>query len=68
LERLLAQPVQNPREGERRTMWIKRALKAVRRGQNELKYQTALIDAYAEHLSVLEMTLIQAEEKRGAPD
>jgi hypothetical protein len=69
LERLLAQPVQNPRESARRTMWIKRALKAVKRGQNELKYQTALMDAYAEHLSVLEMNLIQAtEEKRGAPD
>ena len=69
LERALAQPVRNPRERERRTMWIKRALKAVKRSQNELKYQTALMDAYAEHLSVLEMNLIQAtEEKRGAPD
>ena len=69
LERLLAQPVQTPRESERRTMWIKRALKAVRRGQNELKHQTALLDAYIEHLTVLEMRLIQAaEEKRGAPD
>jgi hypothetical protein len=69
LERLLAQPAQTPRESERRTMWIKRALKTVKRSQNELKYQTALMDAYAEHLSVLEMNLIQAtEEKRGAPD
>ena len=68
LERVLSQPVRNPRERERRTMWIKRALEAVQRGQDELKYQTALMDAYAEHLTVLEMRLIQAtEEKKGAP-
>ena len=69
LERVLAQPVRTPRERERRTMWIKRALEAVKNGQEELKYQTALMDAYAEHLTVLEMRLIQAaEEKKGAPD
>jgi hypothetical protein len=69
LERALAQPVRNPRERERRTMWIKRALEAVQRGRDEIKYQTALMDAYAEHLTVLEMRLIQAsEEKKGAPD
>lgn len=69
LERVLAQPVRNPREAERRTMWIKRALETVHRGQDEIKYQTALMDVYAEHLTVLEMRLIQAaEEKRGAPD
>jgi hypothetical protein len=69
LERALAQPIQNARERERRTIWIKRALEAVKRGQDEIKHQTALLDAYAEHLSVLEMSLIQgAEEKRGAPD
>jgi hypothetical protein len=68
LERVLAQPVRNPREAERRTMWIKRALETVQRGQDEIKYQTALMDTYAEHLTVLEMRLIQAaEEKRGAP-
>jgi len=69
LERVLSQPVRNPREKERRTKWIKRALEAVQRGQDEVKYQTALMDAYAEHLTVLEMRLIQAaEEKKGAPD
>ena len=69
LERALAQPVRNPRERARRTMWIKRALEAVQRGRDEIKYQAALMDAYAEHLTVLEMRLMQAsEEKRGAPD
>jgi hypothetical protein len=69
LERALAQPVRTAREKERRTIWIKRALEAVQRAQDEIKYQTALIDAYGEHLGVLEMNLIQAvEEKNGAPD
>jgi hypothetical protein len=69
LERALAQSVSTPRERARRTIWIKRALEAVQHAQDEIKYQTALIDAYAEHLSVLEMNLIQAvEEKSGAPD
>ena len=69
LERILAQPVRNPREQQRRAMWIKRALEAVKHGHDEIKYQTALMDVYAEHLTVLEMRLIQAaEEKNGAPD
>ena len=69
LQQALAQPVRTARDRERRTIWIKRALEAVKRGQEEVKYQTALMDAYAEHLTVLEMRLIQAsEEKRGAPD
>ena len=69
LQQALAQPVRTARDRERRTIWIKRALGAVKRGQEEVKYQTALMDAYAEHLSVLEMSLIQAaEQKGGAPD
>jgi hypothetical protein len=69
LQQALAQPVRTARDRERRTIWIKRALEAVKRGQEEVKYQTALMDAYAEHLSVPEMSLIQAaEQKGGAPD
>jgi hypothetical protein len=64
LERVLAQPARNARERERRTLWIKRALEAVKQGQEEIRYQTALMDAYAEHLSVLEMSLIQAAEQK----
>ena len=64
LDRVLAQPVRNARERERRTRWIKRALEAVKQGQEELKYETALMDAYAEHLSVLEMSLIDAAEQK----
>ena len=63
LERSLAEPARNPRDAERRTLWIKQALNVVKRGQDEVKHQAALMDAYAEHLSVLEMSLIAAAER-----
>jgi hypothetical protein len=66
LERTLAEPARNPRDAQRRTMWINQALNVVKRGQDEVKYQAALIDAYAEHLSVLEMSLISAAERATA--
>ena len=65
LERGLAQPTRSADEAAWRTTWIKRALKTVKRGQAELRYHAALMDTYAQHLSVLEMTLLAAgEEKR----
>jgi hypothetical protein len=67
LEWALSEPVDGPRGAARRAVWIKRALEAVRRGQAELKYRAALSDASAEHLSVLEMILIGAAERRPAP-
>ena len=66
LERALAEPAGNPRDAERRTMWIDQALKVVKRGRDQITYQSALMDAYAEHLSVLEMSLIAAGERKGA--
>ena len=64
LERTLTRPANGPRAAARRSLWINRALDAVKRGQAELKYRAALNDAYAEHLSVLEMTLMGALESR----
>ena len=64
LEQRLAEPSKSSDEAARRRMWIKRALNAVKRGQAEITYQAALMDAYAEHLSVLEMTLIAAKEQK----
>jgi len=64
LERTLAEPARSPQVAERQNMWIQQALTAVKRGQEELKYQTALLDVYAEHLSVLEMSLTAASEDR----
>jgi hypothetical protein len=64
LERSLAEHLKTPQEAAERTTWIKRALKMVKRGQAEIKYQTALIDAYAEHLSAIEMALLSASEQK----
>jgi hypothetical protein len=64
LERSLAEPAKTPREAARRKMWIKRALKTIKRGRAEIQYQTALMDAYAAHLSAIEMTLIGAAEQK----
>ena len=64
LEQTLAVVSKGPNHEARRRNWIKRALNTVRRGQVKVKYQAALMDAYAEHLSVLEMTLIAATEQK----
>jgi hypothetical protein len=67
LERALGEPVTNPRDAETRASWIRRALDVVKCGQEEVKHLAALLDAYAEHLSVLEMSLMAASEsKHGA--
>ena len=67
LERALAEPAEGSDEAAWRMNWIKRALNTVTRKQAEIKNHAALMDAYAEHLSVLEMTLIAAaEQKPGA--
>jgi len=64
LERILAEPVKNPRDVERRKAWIDRALALVRQEQEDVHYRAALLDASAAHLSVLEMSLIGAAEQR----
>src|SRR5215831_19641798 len=67
LDRALAEPVRNSHDVEKREWWIKQALDVVKSGQEEIKHQAALLDAYAEHLSVLEMSLMAASEsKNGA--
>jgi hypothetical protein len=64
LEQRLARPDTDPRAAARRSLWIKRTLATVKRGQAEIRYRAALADAYAEHLSVLEMILMGAAEQR----
>ena len=64
LERTLAEPIKSTDDAAWRTAWIKRALNTVKRAQAEIRYQAALMDACAEHLSVLEMTLIAAAEQK----
>jgi hypothetical protein len=66
LERTLAEPMKNSQQATRRMTWVKRALNMVKRGQAEIKYQAALMDAYAEHLTALEMTLLSAVEQQSS--
>ena len=64
LEQGLAQPTTTAEHAALRMTWIKQALNMVKRGQAEIKHHAALMDAYAEHLGVLEMTLIAAAENK----
>jgi len=68
LEQALAAPVKDPRDAEERASWIERALELVKSRQEEVKYQAARLDAYAEHLSVLEMSLMAATEAKSGAD
>ena len=58
LEKALAEKTTSPRQDALRKAWIERALKVVQRAQSTIKYHTGLVDAYAQHLNALEMTLM----------
>ena len=64
LEQALAEPSTGPQQAARRMAWVKRALKMVKRAHSEIAYHTGLVDAYAQHLNALEMTLISEAEKQ----
>src|SRR5262245_37677860 len=64
LERTLAEPATSAQDARHKTAWIRQALNAVKQGQNEIKYQSALLDVYASHLNALEMSLLAAAEQR----
>jgi hypothetical protein len=64
LERTLAESPNSPRDASRRALWVNRALNAVKRNRATVAYRAALMDAYAEHLSVLEMILMGAAEQK----
>jgi hypothetical protein len=64
LEEALAKPATGRQQEARRMAWIKRALKVVKRAQSRIAYQTRLIDAYAQHLNALEMTLMSGAEQK----
>jgi hypothetical protein len=64
LEQSLAQPTKTSEDAAWRLTWIKRALEMVKRAQAEIKHHAALMDAYTEHLSVLEMSLMAAAEQK----
>ena len=64
LEQALAEPTKTPGQAARRMAWIKRALQVVKRAQSSVAYQTRLVDAYAQHLNALEMTLMSQVEQQ----
>ena len=62
LERMLASPAATPAEGVRRQHWIHDALDRIKRAKARAMHRASLLDAYTEHLSVLELTLMGAAE------
>lgn len=69
LERMLAASPKTPSEGARRQHWIHDALHRIKRAKARALYRASMLDAYTEHLSVLELTLMEAaEEKSGKSD
>ena len=48
----------------RRRHWIADALHRIKRAKADAMYRAGLLDAYTEHLSVLEMTLMRAAEEK----
>lgn len=67
LQKALAEPPADDEQAARRRAWIQRALRVVKRAQAAIKYQTGLVDAYAQHLNALEMTLMSAAENNPGP-
>lgn len=66
LEQMLAAPAASPGEIVRRKRWITEALDLIKRAQTDATYRASVLDAYTEHLSVLEMTLLGAAEDTSA--
>jgi hypothetical protein len=66
LERMLSAPAGSPGEIVRRKHWIADALDRIKRAQAAMTYRASVLDAYSEHLSVLEMTLMGAAEEKSA--
>ena len=64
LEQTLASSDQAATKTLRRQHWIADALHRIKRAKADAMYRASLLDAYTEHLSVLEMTLMRAAEEK----
>jgi hypothetical protein len=62
LERMLSAPAATPSEGVRRQHWIHDALHRIKQAKARALSRASILDAYTEHLSVLELTLMGAAE------
>jgi hypothetical protein len=65
LERMLATSPKTSSEGVRRQHWIHDALHRIKRAKAQALYRATILDAYTEHLSVLELTLMGAADEKG---
>jgi hypothetical protein len=63
LERMLAASPKTSSAGVRRQHWIHDALHRIKRAKAQALYRATILDAYTEHLSVLELTLMGAAEE-----
>lgn len=68
LERMLAASPKTSSEGVRRQHWIHDALHRIKRAKAQALYRATILDAYTEHLSVLELTLMGAAEAINTKD
>lgn len=66
LERMLSSPTATPSEVVRRQHWIHDALHRIKQAKARALYRASVLDAYTEHLSVLELTLMGAADKTKA--
>jgi hypothetical protein len=66
LERMLATSPKTSSERVRRQHWIHDALLRIKRAKAQALYRATILDAYTEHLSVLELTLMGAAEEKSA--
>jgi hypothetical protein len=66
LENMLSTAAASSGERTRRKQWIAVALDRIKRAQAEVAYRASLLDAYSEHLHVLEMTLMGASEEKSS--
>ena len=64
LEKRLSTPPGSPEENLRRQHWIVDALHRVKRAKVRAMYRASLLDAYTQHLSTLELTLMSAAEEK----
>lgn len=64
LEQVLSSPGPTSEPIVRRQHWIADALHRIKRAKADAMYRASLLDAYTEHLSVLEMTLMRAAEEK----
>jgi hypothetical protein len=69
LERVLSSPAATRGNiVRRRQQWVADALHRVQRAKADAMFRASLLDAYTEHLSVLEMTLMRASEEKGTAE